>query len=197
MPAPFLFFSEIEKPDKSLLLPQQYIVIFPGSGHPRRRWNAENFAKVISDVYDRYQLPAVICGVSNDQEAISTLIPLLKSPFINLLDKLSLRSFLSVLNHASFLVSIDTSAVHLGAAAGCMVFGLFNGSQYGRFAPYPPEIADKVFSIYPDEVEKEIEESNELPEMYKMVSRKDYNLIQPEKVLNIIIMERSKIMAKA
>ncbi|MFX5734413.1 glycosyltransferase family 9 protein, partial [Acinetobacter baumannii] len=84
---------------------------------------------------------AVVCGAANDEPYTTAFCDQYCHPFINLSGKTSLPQLLSVLRGARCLLSVDTGSVHLAAAVGCTVFGIFNGSQYKRFAPYPPAVA--------------------------------------------------------
>ena len=67
--------------------------------------------------------------------------------------KTSLPQFLSILSAAFCIISVDTGSVHLAAAVQCPVFALFSGLHYGRFAPYPAEIAPRFYPVYPDTIE--------------------------------------------
>jgi hypothetical protein len=90
---------------------------------------------------------------------------------------------LSLLKDAQCLLTVDTGSVHLAAAVGCTVFGVFNGSQYGRFAPYPKEVADNVYAIYPDEVEQELKDPELVKQKYEFVVSVPYDSVKPEKMI--------------
>jgi ADP-heptose:LPS heptosyltransferase len=137
-------------------LPDNYFVLFPGSGNPIRRWPAAYFAAVANHLIDKFRLEPVICGSPVDKADADAFVDLFGRPVINLVGKTTLPGFLSVLKGAKCLISVDTGAVHMAAAVGCPVFGLFSGLYYGRFAPYPRAIAPNFIAIYPAEIQEKI-----------------------------------------
>jgi ADP-heptose:LPS heptosyltransferase len=100
--------------------------------------------------------------------------------------KTSLTEFLEILAHAKCIISVDTGSVHMAAAVHCPVYAIFNGSQYGRFAPYPKELNKKFYSVYPDIVEKEIMEAPILPLKYVYHSGVSYNAVPAKKLITLI-----------
>jgi len=138
------------------LLPRPYFVLVPGSGHPDKRWPPACFAVVARAVARQYGLNPVICGSPADRQETKALYTVLGDLATDLTGRTSLVDLLAVLKGAHCLISVDTGAVHLAAAVGCPVFGLFSGFHYGRFAPYPGTSSVPFFAIYPDGVEEQI-----------------------------------------
>jgi ADP-heptose:LPS heptosyltransferase len=113
-------------------------------------------------------------------------------PVKNLSGETSLLEMLDILKGAKFLLAVDTGAVHLAAAVGCPVIGLFSGKSYGRFAPYPSSLATEFYSFFPDHIDKKIA-SNE-SDIYD-TSKIQYDVIRtipPAKIYPFI----DKIMAR-
>ena len=151
----------VRLPTTSLLpipvsLPHDYFVVFPGAGNKEKRWPAVNFIAVARHITRTYNFTPVICGSSGDRPETNPIAQALGGSALDLTGRTTIPEFVAVLRDARCLVSIDTSAVHLAAAAGCPVFGLFSGYHFGRFAPYPPETGLRFFAIYPDETEEKI-----------------------------------------
>jgi len=90
------------------------------------------------------------------------------------------------LAQASLLLSVDTGSVHLAAAVGCPVIGIFNGSQYKRFAPYPSSMAPHFYTCYPDTIEKELADEHLVRTKYEFVINEPYANVSPEKVIKTI-----------
>ena len=87
---------------------------------------------------------------------------------------------------AEWFVTVDTGSVHLGAAFGCRVTGIFNGSQYGRFSPYPKELTEKVHSVYPLSIIPDLQQSEVIRSQYLYTVDIPYESVQPEQVINTI-----------
>ncbi len=140
-------------PVLNIELPENYAVVFPGSRSKSRIWPTAYFITVCNHLYTQYGFTIVIAGAGADEIYTTAFADQYQHPYINLYGATTLPQMLSLLKNAQCLLSVDTGSVHLAAAVGCAVFGVFNGSQYKRFAPYPPEIAPDFFAIYPDEIE--------------------------------------------
>jgi len=138
----------------SFSLPDAYFVIFPGSGIKIKKWPPSHFAAVAKHLVQHYRLNPVVCGSPADAGECAAFLREYGDKAVDLSGKTSLSQMLSVLKRAVCLISVDTGAVHLAAAVGCPVFALYNGAHYGRFAPYPKEIAPDFYPVYPDRIDE-------------------------------------------
>lgn len=167
-------------------LPKQYFVVFPGSRSSARIWDVAHFITVSNYLFETYGYTAVLCGGPGDLPYTQAFETLYRHPLVNLSGKTSLPQLLSVLSAAKCLLSVDTGSVHLAAAVGCTVFGVFNGSQYKRFAPYPPEVHRQFYAAYPQSVEQELKASTTVPSKYEFTVPVSYNEVQPEQLIQLI-----------
>jgi len=164
-------------------LPEKYFVVFPGSRSNKRIWPTENFVLAGHYLFDTHGWTAVVCGTASDAAYIDAFCEQYKQPCINLMSKTSLTDMLAVFAKATCLLSVDTGSVHLAAAVGCPVFGIFNGSQYKRFAPYPQQVAAEFYAIYPDPVEEELKNDALVKQKYEFVIDAPYAGVRAEKVI--------------
>ncbi len=139
---------------RSFNLPDQYFVVFPGSGGPLRKWPAVNFARTARFLVEQYGLVPVVCGSAADEADCRDFVDAFQGPLVNLCGSTTLPQLLGVLKKAACLVSVDTGSVHLAAAVGCPVFAVFSGKFYGRFAPYPSELAPRFYAVFPDSTDR-------------------------------------------
>lgn len=167
-------------------LPERYFVVFPGSRNPARIWSTANFLSVADYLALTYGLTAVVCGSNADKPYCDAFVAQYGHFCVDITGKTGLAEMLSVLKKAQCLLSVDTGAVHMAAAVGCRVYGIFNGSQYGRFSPYPPGVAKAVVSVYPDEVEKEVMDMEQVQKKYTFTTSVSYDNVPAEKVLERI-----------
>lgn len=168
------------------VLPDRYFIVFPGSNNPSRIWSTGNFVAVASFIQKEYNYQAVVCGGPGDTPYIEAFLAAYPHPCIRFIEKEGLKDFINALAFAKCIISIDTGAVHLAAAVQCPVYGIFNGSLYKRFAPYPAEVFNKFHAIYPDMVEQEIQHSPALPAKYISITSTSYNEVIAEKVIRRI-----------
>ena len=173
-------------PSTACELPAPFFVVFPGSRSSFRIWSASHFAAVSHYLFLEFGWTPVICGSNQDAPYAKAFSKNYKYPCVNLTGKTTLTEMMNILSKAKCLLSVDTGSVHLAAAVGCTVLGIYNGSQYGRFSPYPQSVAKNVYSFYPDLVEKDINDPNTILSKYEFVVSLPYDLVKPEKLINAI-----------
>jgi ADP-heptose:LPS heptosyltransferase len=177
-----LKFESNTLPQSHIALPKHgYFIVFPGSRSSARIWDTENFIEVSNYLYQKYKLTALVCGGPGDIIYAERFIQAYSNPVINITAKTSLPELLSIIKNAACLLSVDTGSIHLAASVDCLALGIFNGSQYGRFSPYPKEISSKIISFYPKQVLEDINK-NELSK-YELISTISYNDVSPGDII--------------
>jgi ADP-heptose:LPS heptosyltransferase len=173
-------------PSVSIELPEKYIVVFPGSRSAKRIWPVAHFLTVCNELFKVNQFTVVLCGASNDQLYTDEFALKYNNPLLNLTGKTSLPELLTVFSKAVLLISVDTGSIHLASAVGCPVAGIFNGSQYKRFAPYPSTCSKAFIAVYPDEIENDLLSEAIIKEKYEFVIDIPYSKVLPEKLIKKI-----------
>lgn len=167
-------------------IPDNYFVVFPGSRSNKRIWSAENFAITSNYLYDHYKFTAILAGASSDSQYGVAFENKYQHSIINLIGITTLPETLALIKGAKCILSVDTGSIHLAATVNCLSFGIFNGSQYGRFSPYPYAVSAKIKSIYPASIANEIANINMVNEKYEHIVPIDYNEVSPLQVIEII-----------
>lgn len=165
-------------------LPKNYFIVFPGSRSSARIWSTDNFIEVSNYLFEKYQLTALVCGGIGDIVYANNFIKSYTHPCIELTAKTSLPELLNIIKNASCLLSVDTGSIHLAASVGCLTLGIFNGSQYGRFSPYPIEISSNIISFYPKKVLEDINK-NALSK-YELITDISYNDVTSKEVIDYL-----------
>ena len=167
-------------------IPDNYFVVFPGSRSNKRIWSAENFAITSNYLYEHYKFTAILAGAFSDSQYGVAFENKYQHSIINLIGITTLPETLALIKGAKCILSVDTGSIHLAATVNCLSFGIFNGSQYGRFSPYPYAVSDKIKSIYPASISNEIANINMVNEKYEHIVPIDYNEVSPLQVIEII-----------
>ncbi len=114
------------------------ILIFPGAGVHRRRWEQEKFISLINLILSNSSEDIYLAGSLTEVDIANHLADDLKSGrVINLTGKLSLVELIDKINTAELVVSNETSAVHIAAAVNTRAVCILGGGHFDRFAPYP------------------------------------------------------------
>jgi heptosyltransferase-2 len=115
--------QELNQVKSELTVPDRAVALAPGSVWPTKRWQQEGFTE-LGRVLQRQGYPIVLLGSSGEWELtqrISNSIP----GSLNLAGKTSLLESLLVLQRVKALVTNDSGAMHLAAAAGTPSLAVF------------------------------------------------------------------------
>ncbi|MEO0794681.1 MAG: glycosyltransferase family 9 protein [Verrucomicrobiota bacterium] len=123
----FLTFSAVESSSE---LPDEYVLIFPGSRRAEKEWHGffELSRQLIKD--GRIVVWAGDVSFAGDSEWP-------KDRFHNLTAKTELASLPSIVARAQVVICNDSGPMHLAAAMGKPVLGIFGPTSANRFGPYP------------------------------------------------------------
>ena len=165
---------------------KNYVLLFPGSKDKKRKWSPENFAVVGNYVLENSSFNLVIEGSKKEsilaQEIINNIAQ--KERVTDLTGKTSVSGLVKIISGAEYLISNDSAAAHIAAALNKKFICVSNGSYYRRFNPYPAEVYDKAFYVYPDNFREEDFEQ------LRFGSDMDINTINPKKVIEVVKMMR-------
>ena len=124
-----------------------YIVINPNAAWATKRWPPERYGAVAEHVGRVHGLPCVVIW-GPDDEARAAAVVAAAGGAAALAPPTGLAELASLLRAAALLVSGDTGPLHLAAALGTPVVGLYGPSDPARNGPWSPE--DEVVSAFPD-----------------------------------------------
>lgn len=116
---------------------------------PAKQWPAEHYAAVAAEMIDRGH-QVWLFGSAKDEETTNTIRNQLseaqKASCHNLAGKTSLIEAVDLLSACNSVVSNDSGLMHVAAAVGCHVIGV-----YGSTSPkYTPPLAEKVDIVNTD-----------------------------------------------
>lgn len=126
-----------------------HVVIFPGAGVVKRSWEREKFLELIRSIIENNQNPVYLAGGPAEMEMAGYLIANLPPGNVtNLVAKTSLSQLIALIGTAQLLVSNETSAIHIAAAAKTPSVCILGGGHFGRFAPYPDYMDYQPICVY-------------------------------------------------
>lgn len=125
-------------PDKSKLL----IAFHPGAGKIANRWSVENFAKLISRLYEKYGNYILITSGFIDKDVTHNLSSLLNNKLNNkniphtILENTTIRKVGAVLSKTNLFITNDTGVMHVAGGVNANVLSLFGPTNGFEWAPY-------------------------------------------------------------
>ncbi|HVT03642.1 MAG TPA: lipopolysaccharide heptosyltransferase I [Thermoanaerobaculia bacterium] len=110
------------------------VVMLPGAGQLRKQWAPENFAALADAVQRRHGMSSVIAWGPGEEALASEICR--RSTAAQLAPATDLRELAFLLKGGKMVVAGDTGPLHLAAALGTRVVGLFGPTDPRRNGPY-------------------------------------------------------------
>ncbi len=144
-----------------------YAVIFPGAAEEFRRWPAARFAEIADFLAKTYGLQILIAGSEDDAGLALKIRDAAGIARIrDLTGRTPLPELAKLIAMSELLVSNDTSAVHIAVAVGARVICISNGNHFGRFHPYPRNMAGRASFVYPPDIMEQLGDPMKLYSRY-------------------------------
>lgn len=113
----------------------RYGVLNPGAGWPNKQWSPEKFGTVAAAVQKSHGLPWVIVW-GPGEESLARRVEESSAGAAMLAPPTSLSDLMALVQRAAVVVAGDTGPIHLAAAAGTPVVGLYGPTNPARNGPW-------------------------------------------------------------
>ena len=121
----------------------RFAMINPGAAWPNKRWAPDRFGAIARHLRDRHQLPSFVLW-GPDEAALADEVVAASDGAADRAPQTSLGDLLALASHAALMISGDTGPIHLAAALGTPVVGLYGPTWPERNGPWDPN--DEVVS---------------------------------------------------
>jgi ADP-heptose:LPS heptosyltransferase len=118
-------------------VPHPRLALNVGARWLTKRWPPENFAAIARRAVLEFGAGLVAVGAAADKPLVERLIHHLGGmPIVNLCGRTSLTQLASIARHCAVFVSNDSGPLHLAAAVGCRVLGVYTCTSPLKTGPY-------------------------------------------------------------
>ena len=131
-----------------LMIGQAYFIVFPGASWHGRQWSAEQFALTAQTLCHKKKLRIVICGGPDDLAICAKIARIIGGDAIDLSGQTTLLELIELIRLSNFLISNETSAIHIAAAVRVPSICILGGGHFGRFMPYPSELGQAMNYVF-------------------------------------------------
>jgi ADP-heptose:LPS heptosyltransferase len=114
---------------------EPYVILHPGTTRPEKYWLPERWAEVIEFCKTTLGSPCIVTGKSDTIEAEHIAAIRAKAGFHDLTGRTDLLTLAALVRKARLLLSVDSTAMHLGAAFGTPQIALFGKSNPFHWRP--------------------------------------------------------------
>ena len=111
-------------------------VIHPGVPSALKSWSIEKYVQLADRLMQDYNAQIVLVGGKGEEQVAQSIISLMNGEAINLSGQTTLGQLAAVLQKADLFVGSDSGPMHLAAAYGTKVIGLYGPTSPQRFGPY-------------------------------------------------------------
>ena len=116
-----------------------YYVLCPGAASPLRRWSVEHFAAVAQAIFAATGMRGAICGSIAEKPLAVAICGLTNAPLSDLTGATTLEEFARFAAGSLLVISNDSGALHIAAAAGSPTLCVVGGGTFGWCVPYDAE----------------------------------------------------------
>jgi heptosyltransferase-3 len=112
---------------RSLGIPQynKIAIIHPGSGGSSRDWSAENFGELGKRIGGLANVSVIVTGGKGEDELVKRVQSIVGHSCITIVNRLTLGEFAALAKMAALFISNSTGTIHIAAAVGTPVIGLY------------------------------------------------------------------------
>ncbi len=108
------------------LAPYTFVSIHPGANWPPKRWPRKNIIDCVNKINERYNIPIVITGAKDDEEAAREIISAASGrKLISLCGRTTIRQLGAVFSFSCLVISGDSGPLHVASGVGVPVIALF------------------------------------------------------------------------
>jgi heptosyltransferase-1 len=115
-----------------------FALVNPGAAWPNKRWPADRYGELAAWLRDVHGLPSVVLW-GPDEESLADAVVAASAGAAVKAPRTGLEDLLALARGARILISGDTGPLHIGAAAGTPVVGLFGPTDPRRNGPWAPD----------------------------------------------------------
>lgn len=111
------------------------IMLHPGARYWFKTWPPERFAALADRLGEHMRCTIVIGGAASEQPIACAIEKIARRPVINAVGSMGLRAYSAVVKRCALFIGNDNGAMHIAAAVGTPVIGLFGPSDPVEWAP--------------------------------------------------------------
>jgi len=111
------------------------VVISPGTKRPAKMWNYQRFGKVALVLHEKYGAKIIVSGSDHEKNTNEKILEV--APFIkNLTGKTNVTGLAYLFSKADLVITVDSGPMHIAAAVGTPLIGLFGAGEFDKWRPY-------------------------------------------------------------
>lgn len=115
------------------------VMVQPGARYWFKAWPAERFVELADRLTAATACQVLVGGSPQEQELATSLVSRMRGKAVNLAGRLSVRHYAAILKRCALFVGNDAGPMHMAAALGTPIVGLFGPSDPAEWGPRSPQ----------------------------------------------------------
>ncbi len=120
----------------NISLQERFAVIAPGAANHLKRWKPEGFAQAADSLAARYNLKIIFVGDKHDEPSVEAVVKEMKSGFLNLCGKTTLKELAALVARASLVMANDSGTMHMASYLDIPAVAIFGPSDHVKYGPW-------------------------------------------------------------
>lgn len=116
----------------------RFAILNPGGGWPTKLWPAGRFGELADHLYEQHGIVSYVTYGPGEKELAQVVASHARSGAAQLIAS-TLKQFVALARRAALFVGGDTGPLHLAAAAGTPVVGIYGPTSPARNGPFNPQ----------------------------------------------------------
>ncbi len=113
-----------------------FVCLHPGARWWFKSWPAERFAALADRIQAQTEAQTLFLGSEGDRKVIGDIVTAMRTPGRSLVGRTRLQEVAAILERALLMISNDNGPMHIAAAVGTPVIGLFGPSDPAIWGPW-------------------------------------------------------------
>ena len=118
---------------------RRIVIIHPGVTWVTKRWALKNYSLLVEEITEKFSNSAIVITAGPGEEALVNKIQESCKVHTVITDSMSLDVFIALLDRCEVFIASDTGPLHLAAALGKRVIGLYGPTDPVRNGPWGEE----------------------------------------------------------
>jgi predicted lipopolysaccharide heptosyltransferase III len=112
-----------------------WVIVQPGARYWFKAWPPERFAELADRMTDRFGCQVLVAGSPHEQALTETVVKHAKRRLLSIAGRSTVRALAALVKRSALFVGNDTGAMHIAAAVGTPIVGLFGPSNPAEWGP--------------------------------------------------------------
>lgn len=118
-------------------LPERFALVNPGAGWPNKRWPPEWFGEIAHRVHAAYGIPSVVLWGPGEESLARTVVESSRGS-AQMAPPTGIGEMIALTRASTVFVAGDTGPLHIAAAVGTPIVGIYGPTSPARNGPWDP-----------------------------------------------------------